>query len=158
MIELKGVAVENDDDELLLGDEAELRPRTPWLDRWRVLGLSLVAYSGLGFGDTFGLYSQATKEGFNLTQSELDAVAMAGFWPNLAGAAMIPGLVNDRYGGPATLFGAAFFIFVGLLGYWATLTGKLSLWHYGAVWQLAVFESIRSFGNQWLVILSHPGP
>ena len=36
--------------------------------RWGVLAFSLVSYSGLGFGDTFGLYSQAVKNNFNCTQ------------------------------------------------------------------------------------------
>ena len=39
------------------GDGTEQPRRRPLLDRWAVLALSLLSYSGLGFGDTFGLYS-----------------------------------------------------------------------------------------------------
>ena len=41
------------------------RPGFLRLGRWGVLAFSLVSYSGLGFGDTFGLYSQAVKDKFN---------------------------------------------------------------------------------------------
>ena len=90
-----------------------------------MLGLSLLSYSGLGIGDTFGLYSQAVKDRFNCTQGQIESIAMAGFWPNLIGTALIPGLVNDRFGGGVTMAGAAAFIFVGLFGFWATLVGDL---------------------------------
>ena len=47
------------------------------------------------------------------------------------------------------MIGAATFIFIGLVGFWATLTSRLAVWRFGPVWQLSVFEAIRSFGNQW---------
>ena len=60
--------------------------------------------------------------------------------------ALLPGLINDKWGGAITMVGAGFFIFVGLFGFWATLTNNLTIWRFGAVWQLSLFEAIRSFG------------
>lgn len=39
-------------------------------------------------------------------KDELTTIGMAGFIPNLAGAALIPGLVNDMYGGAVVMAGA----------------------------------------------------
>ena len=37
--------------------------RSAWqLDRWHVLAISLISYSGLGIGDSFGLYSASVKQ------------------------------------------------------------------------------------------------
>jgi len=53
----------------------------------------------------------------------LDSIGMAGYWPNLVGAAIIPGLVGDRFGGGAAMLGAALCISTGLMLFWATLVG-----------------------------------
>ena len=54
----------------------------------QVLVISLFSYTILGFGDQFGLYSGNVKSTFNMTQGDLDNIALAGFWPNLVGAAV----------------------------------------------------------------------
>ena len=90
-----------------------------WLNRWRVLGISMVSYSALSLGDCFGLYSSAVKAKFNLTQDQLDTIGTAPFLFNLVGFAMIPGWLNDRYGGEVTLVGAGLITGAGLLLFYA---------------------------------------
>lgn len=99
------------------------------LDRWHIFAITLISYSGLGIGDSFGLYSATVKETFSLTQGQLDSIGMAGYWPNLLGAAIIPGLVGDRFGGGAAMLGAGLLIALGLMLFWATLVGAVSASH-----------------------------
>ena len=91
-------------------------------DRWVMLGLTVFSYQGLSFCDNFGIYSAQVKQQYGFSQDQLDSIATAGFWPNLVGAAIIPGLVNDRYGAPVTLVGAGVFTFLGLFVFWLTIS------------------------------------
>jgi hypothetical protein len=57
--------------------------RRVWMDRWRVLGISMVSYSALSLGDCFGLYSDEVKRVFHLNQDQLDTIGTAPFLFNL---------------------------------------------------------------------------
>ena len=111
--------------------------------------MSMLSYSILGMGDCFGLYSPAVKEKFNLTQSELDTIGTAPFVFNTVGFALIPGLINDRFGAPLTLAAGGIITGLGLLFWWLTLAGTIPVWKFGVVWQLTLTESLRSWGNQY---------
>jgi hypothetical protein len=98
---------------------------------------------------SFGIYSAQVKFQFRLTQDEVDSIATAGFWPNLLGAAILPGLFNDRFGPRWTIVGAAVCTGGGLMLFWLTMVGTLPVIFGSAQRQLMVFEGLRSWGNQW---------
>ena len=118
-------------------------------DRWVMLGLTVFSYQGLSFCDNFGIYSAQVKRQFSLSQDELDSIATAGFWPNLLGAAIVPGLVNDKYGAPITLAGAGVFTFLGLVGFWLTLTDGVPIVVGSPHTQLMLLSGLTSWGLQW---------
>jgi hypothetical protein len=98
---------------------------------------------------SFGIYSAQVKQQFDLSQDEVDSIATAGFWPNLLGAAILPGLFNDRYGPRLTIAGAAACTSSGLLLFWLTMAGHLPIFCGSAPRQLILFEALRAWGNQW---------
>ena len=89
------------------------------------------------------------KSQFDLTQDQVDSIATAGLWPNILGAAIIPGFVNDRFGPRVTIAGAASFTSAGLLLFWLTMTGHIPVFCGSVQQQLMLFEGLRSWGNQW---------
>jgi hypothetical protein len=119
-------------------------------DRWQVLAASMVAYSVLGMGDCFGLYSGKLKDTFELTQSELDTIGTAPFFFNLAGFAIIPGILNDRYGGQFVMVCSGVLSGLGLALFYATLVGAVPISPaLGVVNQLGLCEALRSWGFQF---------
>lgn len=117
--------------------------------RWTMLGLAVFSYQGLSFCDNFGIFSSEVKSQFELTQDQLNSIATAGFWPNLLGAAIVPGLVNDRFGAPVTMVGAGVFTSAGLGGFWLTVTGRLPVLMGSPHTQLMLLQGLTSWGLQW---------
>ena len=118
-------------------------------DRWVMLGLTVFSYQGLSFCDNFGIYSAQVKQQYGFSQDQLDSIATAGFWPNLVGAAIVPGLVNDRYGAPVTLVGAGVFTFLGLFGFWLTISERIRIVAGSPHAQLMLCAALTSWGLQW---------
>ena len=65
------------------------------LSRWHVLVASYLAIF-TGQAGSWGIYSNTVKATFDLSQSQLDTVASANAYINIALLSILPGLLYDR--------------------------------------------------------------
>eukprot|EP01051_Picozoa_sp_SAG22_P001172 SAG22_NODE_44_length_24912_cov_33.648894_3_plen_537_part_00 len=110
---------------------------------------------------SWGIYSDTVKSNFDLTQSQLDTVASANAYVNIALLSIVPGIVydrlssrcGDRVAASAVLITTAVLVSSGTLLFWATVVGLIpvgvpaSLG--GATAQLTLLAAISAWGGEF---------
>ena len=130
------------------------------LTRWHVLAASFLAIF-TGQPGPWGVYSDTIKTRFDLTQSQLDTVASANAYINIALLSIVPGLIydklsqrcGDRIAAVVILGATGSFIGVGTIFFWATVVGKFPVFvpHSlgGATGQLTFFNAVLAWGGEF---------
>jgi hypothetical protein len=130
------------------------------LTRWHVLAASFLAIF-TGQPGPWGVYSDTIKTRFDLTQSQLDTVASANAYINIALLSIVPGLIYDRLAGRCgdriaaicILGTTGSLIAIGTFLFWATVVGRLPVFFPSslgaATGQLTFFNAILAWGGEF---------
>ena len=130
------------------------------LTRWHVLAASFIAIF-TGQPGPWGVYSDTIKTRFDLTQSQLDTVASANAYINIAMLSIVPGLIydhisqrcGDRAAAVVILGTTGSFIAIGTVCFWATVQRKVPVFFPdtlgGVTGQLTFFNGVLAWGGEF---------